>query len=79
MDGRNLCVFDMSGNGLQDIFIVCVRDPHLLLLQVLPGVFEEHFIPNTFADNGNNYAGVIYCIISVVLIIGIVMMCVYTV
>ena len=33
MDGRSVVVHDFSGNGLLDIFIVCVQGPHMLLLQ----------------------------------------------
>ena len=46
MDGRNVAVADFTGNGLLDIFIVCVTDKHLLLIQTTSGSFEEIFITN---------------------------------
>lgn len=42
---RAVAVYDISGNGLQDIFIVCELEPHRLLLQTSPGVFSEQQIP----------------------------------
>lgn len=58
MDGRNVSLADFTGNGLLDIFIVCVHDSHLLLLQIIPGVFEEVYISNTTALAGGEARGI---------------------
>lgn len=46
MDGRSVGVFDFTGNGLDDIFICCVSDPHCLLRQTSPGQFTAQYIDN---------------------------------
>jgi hypothetical protein len=46
MDGRSVGVFDFTGNGLADIFISCVSDPHCLLRQTAPGQFTAQYIDN---------------------------------
>lgn len=46
MDGRSVGVFDFTGNGLLDIFICCVSDPHCLLRQDSPGNFTPQYINN---------------------------------
>ena len=58
MDGRNVAVADFTGNGLKDIFIVCVSDSHVLLLQTAPGVFKEFLVANTSAAAGGEARGV---------------------
>ena len=59
MDGRNVAVADFTGNGLLDIFIVCVSDKHLLLIQTALGSFEEEiFITNHTALAGGEPRGI---------------------
>lgn len=58
MDGRNLAVADFTGNGLLDIFIVCVTDKHLLLIQTTSGLFKEIFITNHTALSGGEARGI---------------------
>ena len=59
MDGRNVAVADFTGNGLLDIFIVCVTDKHLLLIQTTSGSFEEIFITNHTALAGGEARGIV--------------------
>ena len=59
MDGRNVAVADFTGNGLLDIFIVCVTDKHLLLIQTTLGSFEEIFITNHTALAGGEARGIV--------------------
>jgi len=49
MNARTVDVYDFTGNGLFDIFICCLTDPHCLLLQTEPGFFVPQFIENTIA------------------------------
>jgi len=58
MDGRNVAVADFTGNGLLDIFIVCVTDKHLLLIQTTSGLFEEIFIINFTSLAGGEARGI---------------------
>lgn len=60
MNGRNVIVFDFMQNGLNDIFIICVTDPHILLLQTSKGRFQQFSIENTIGNrNGEARGGVI--------------------
>eukprot|EP01035_Chromulina_nebulosa_P026631 gene26631-34885_t len=58
-DGRNVAVADFTGNGLPDIFLLCVSDPHLLILQTAPGVFAPPLcIANSTAEAGGEARGI---------------------
>ena len=60
MDGRNVAVADFTNNGLLDIFIVCVTDPHVLLLQTSPGSFDQVLlIENNTAIAGGEARGIV--------------------
>ena len=59
MNGRNVVVFDFMKNGLQDIFIVCITDPHILLLQTSIGYFQEYQIENTIGNQNGEARGAI--------------------
>jgi hypothetical protein len=55
MDGRSVAVYDFTGNGLLDIFIVCVQSPHLLMLQKgLRGCEQQ--------EGGSNYPFVAFTV-----------------